>query len=103
MPHPFDLIISNRFNIYILDYCRKRGYEKTAAELAHEADIPSDSQPPINAKQSLLFEYADQVFHLYPLTLDPVDGGAYSGFSLRLRAVAKAQKMRFCILKYVLG
>ncbi|KAJ3476656.1 hypothetical protein NLI96_g11015 [Meripilus lineatus] len=53
----FDLLPPNRFNIYILDYCRKRGYEKTANELALEADIPSDSQPPINAKQGLLFEW----------------------------------------------
>lgn len=45
-----------RFNIYIYDYCLKRGYQKTARELLAEADIPVDSQPPINAKQGLLFE-----------------------------------------------
>ncbi|KIK57032.1 hypothetical protein GYMLUDRAFT_173362 [Collybiopsis luxurians FD-317 M1] len=46
------------FNIYIYDYCFKRGFRKTAQELLLEADIPPDSQPPINARQGLLFEYA---------------------------------------------
>ncbi|KAH8093246.1 hypothetical protein BXZ70DRAFT_1010474 [Cristinia sonorae] len=45
------------FNIYIYDYCLKRGYQKTARELLAEADIPAESQPPINAKQGLLFEW----------------------------------------------
>lgn len=51
--HPLRL---PRFNIYIIDYCQKRGFSKTAQQLADEADIPVDSQPPINAKQGLLFE-----------------------------------------------
>lgn len=46
-----------RFNIYILDYCKKRGYRKTASELVSEADISPDSKPPINAQQGLLFEF----------------------------------------------
>jgi hypothetical protein len=45
------------FNIYILDYCKKRGYRKTANELVIEADISPDSKPPINAQQGLLFEF----------------------------------------------
>ncbi|KAF8475290.1 hypothetical protein DFH94DRAFT_118906 [Russula ochroleuca] len=45
------------FNIYILDYCKKRGYRKTANELVIEADISPDSKPPINAQQGLLFEW----------------------------------------------
>ncbi|KAJ7460737.1 hypothetical protein FB451DRAFT_1563197 [Mycena latifolia] len=45
------------FNIYIYDYCYKRGFRKTARELLLEADIPSDSTPPINARQGLLFEW----------------------------------------------
>ncbi|KAI0339694.1 hypothetical protein BDW22DRAFT_1399974 [Trametopsis cervina] len=45
------------FNIYIYDYCVKRGYAKTAQELLQEAEIPHDSTPPINAKQGLLFEW----------------------------------------------
>ncbi|KAJ7230567.1 hypothetical protein GGX14DRAFT_343869 [Mycena pura] len=44
------------FNIYIYDYCFKRGFRKTARELLLEAEIPSDSAPPINARQGLLFE-----------------------------------------------
>ena len=45
-----------RFNIYIYDYCMKRGFRKTAQELQNEASIPASAQPPINAKQGLLFE-----------------------------------------------
>jgi hypothetical protein len=45
-----------RFNIYIYDYCNKRGFHKTARELVAEADIHPESMPPINAKQGLLFE-----------------------------------------------
>ncbi|KAH9039341.1 hypothetical protein EDB85DRAFT_1930067 [Lactarius pseudohatsudake] len=45
------------FNIYILDYCKKRGYHKTATQLVSEADIPPESKPPINAQQGLLFEW----------------------------------------------
>ena len=52
-----------RFNIYIHDCCVKRGFVKTAKELVDEAQIPASSQPPINAKQGLLFEF---VFLLFP-------------------------------------
>ncbi|KAF9068433.1 hypothetical protein BDP27DRAFT_1421963 [Rhodocollybia butyracea] len=45
------------FNIYIYDYCFKRGFRKTARELLAEAEIPPESQPPINARQGLLFEW----------------------------------------------
>ncbi len=48
--------LSRRFNIYIYDYCMKRGFTKTANELLMEAGIPPQSHPPINAKQGLLFE-----------------------------------------------
>lgn len=51
-------LVPCRFNIYIYDYCNKRGFVKTARELVNEAEIPVESQPPINAKQGLLFEYA---------------------------------------------
>ncbi|TDL26648.1 hypothetical protein BD410DRAFT_715769 [Rickenella mellea] len=54
------------FNIYIYDYCQKRGFKKTARELLLEADIATDSQPPINAKQGLLFE---SVFSLFSMSL----------------------------------
>ena len=47
---------AHRFNIYIYDYCIKRGFRKTAHELQQEALIPPTAQPPINAKQGLLFE-----------------------------------------------
>lgn len=49
-------VTTDRFNIYIYDYCAKRGFTKTADALMQEADIPHDSTPPINAKQGLLFE-----------------------------------------------
>ncbi|KAH9971663.1 hypothetical protein BGW80DRAFT_429398 [Lactifluus volemus] len=45
------------FNIYILDYCKKRGYHKTASQLVAEAEILPESKPPINAQQGLLFEW----------------------------------------------
>lgn len=45
------------FNIYIYDYCHKRGFKKTAHELLQEANISPDSKPPINARQGLLFEW----------------------------------------------
>lgn len=48
--------LHSRFNIYIYDYCHKRGFKKTAKELLIEADIPPESAPPINARQGLLFE-----------------------------------------------
>lgn len=48
---------SHRFNIYIYDYCFKRGFRKTARELLNEAEIPPESTPPINARQGLLFEF----------------------------------------------
>lgn len=46
----------NRFNIYIYDYCFKRGFRQTAQHLMSEAEIPPDAKPPINARQGLLFE-----------------------------------------------
>ncbi|KAF5379411.1 hypothetical protein D9615_006498 [Tricholomella constricta] len=45
------------FNIYIYDYCFKRGFRKTARELMVEAEIAPDPTPPINARQGLLFEW----------------------------------------------
>ncbi|KAF8810421.1 hypothetical protein BYT27DRAFT_7209418 [Phlegmacium glaucopus] len=45
------------FNIYIYDYCYKRGFRKTARELLSEADIAPDATPPIDARQGLLFEW----------------------------------------------
>jgi hypothetical protein len=50
------LTVAHRFNIYIYDYCHKRGFKKTAKELLAEADIAPESTPPINARQGLLFE-----------------------------------------------
>lgn len=47
---------SHRFNIYILDYCLKRGYIDTAKQLRIDAALPEEEKPPIDAKQGLLFE-----------------------------------------------
>ena len=58
---------SPRFNIYILDYCKKRGYRKTANELVSEADISPDSKPPINAQQGLLFEFVPLLSLFQPI------------------------------------
>src|SRR4051812_5620184 len=43
----------SRFNIYIYDYCFKRGFRKTAQELMNEGDLGPDPTPPINARQGL--------------------------------------------------
>ena len=51
-----NLTFPHRFNIYILDYCLKRGYEHTARKLREEAHLPEEEKPPIDAKQGLLFE-----------------------------------------------
>lgn len=45
-----------RFNIYIWDYCQKRGYMGTAQKLVEEAMLPPAPRPPIDAKQGLLYE-----------------------------------------------
>ncbi|KIY65703.1 hypothetical protein CYLTODRAFT_57222 [Cylindrobasidium torrendii FP15055 ss-10] len=45
------------FNIYIYDYCVKRGFKNTARELQMEADLFPETPPPINARQGLLFEW----------------------------------------------
>ncbi|KAH8794600.1 hypothetical protein DL96DRAFT_1305585 [Flagelloscypha sp. PMI_526] len=45
------------FNIYIYDYCSKRGFKQTAQQLLQEAELPHDAAPPINARQGLLFEW----------------------------------------------
>lgn len=59
---------SYRFNIYIYDYCFKRGFRKTARELLHEAEIPPEATPPINARQGLLFEYVSLLRSHRPIT-----------------------------------
>lgn len=45
------------FNVYIYDYCSKRGFRRTAQELLHEAELSPDIAPPIDARQGLLFEW----------------------------------------------
>ncbi|KLO11506.1 hypothetical protein SCHPADRAFT_941990 [Schizopora paradoxa] len=44
------------FNIYIWDYCNKRGYKKTCQDLQEEAKLGNEFHPPIDAKQGLLYE-----------------------------------------------
>ncbi|KZT20987.1 hypothetical protein NEOLEDRAFT_1140017 [Neolentinus lepideus HHB14362 ss-1] len=53
------------FNIYIYDYCTKRGFNKTANELKTEAELGDDAHPPINAKQGLLFEWWSVFWQLF--------------------------------------
>lgn len=51
------MLIIRRFNVYIFDYCTKRGYNKTARTLQEEAGLSAESRrPPIDAKQGLLYE-----------------------------------------------
>ena len=81
-----------RFNIYIYDYCNKRGFRKTAHELLAEAEIPPDSTPPINAKQGLLFEYVSS-FPLLLISSHLSGGGAYFGSFSPLKVIAKGRRM----------
>ena len=91
-----------RFNIYILDYCKKRGYHKTATQLVTEADIPPESKPPINAQQGLLFESASSLFLPSPLSLTSflpsnslfAGGGVSSGSSFKPKTVAPVLRMQ---------
>ena len=95
LPCPLSHPPALRFNIYILDYCKKRGYHKTATQLVTEADIPPESKPPINAQQGLLFESAFSPLpsHLSPLSNSLFTGGGVSsGFSSRPKTVAQALK-----------
>ncbi|KAF8273142.1 hypothetical protein EI94DRAFT_1564606, partial [Lactarius quietus] len=84
------------FNIYILDYCKKRGYHKTATQLVTEADIPPESKPPINAQQGLLFESAPSLFSFLVPPSDSLltGGGVSSGFSFKRKTVAQVPKMQ---------
>ncbi|KAJ3476672.1 hypothetical protein NLI96_g11005 [Meripilus lineatus] len=62
---PSELTASRPLVSWDRDRMRVYGYEKTANELALEADIPSDSQPPINAKQGLLFKWRSVFWALF--------------------------------------
>ncbi|KAI0289576.1 hypothetical protein BC826DRAFT_914267 [Russula brevipes] len=94
------------FNIYILDYCKKRGYHKTANQLVAEADIPPESKPPINAQQGLLFEsvplYRSLLLsaHSAPIVL-VVDGGVSSGCYFRPKTAATEQRTPCSTIKSV--
>jgi LisH len=92
---PF-LLYSPRFNIYILDYCKKRGYHKTANQLVAEAEIPPESKPPINAQQGLLFEFVPSSLLYLLLThlAHSKDGGAFSGSSSKPRTAVVVPTMQ---------
>jgi len=101
--------LDNRFNIYIYDYCFKRGYRKTARELLAEAEIPPDSIPPINARQGLLFEcvfffalfYIITIITLFSFSFSflhvdsdiATGGGVYFGFFSRQSPTRVGRKM----------
>ena len=69
-PCSLSLILRRRFNIYIWDYCQKRGYLGTAQKLVEEAKLPPTPRPPIDAKQGLLYECAySLIFTLRDLVL----------------------------------
>ena len=84
---------SPRFNIYILDYCKKRGYRKTANELVAEADISPDSKPPINAQQGLLFEFVP-LCSLSTRLIRSLGGGAYFGCYFRPKTMVPDLRMQ---------
>ena len=95
LPSPPLLPPHSRFNIYILDYCKKRGYHKTATQLVTEADIPPESKPPINAQQGLLFEsVSSPIPFSFPSNSRATGGGVSSGFSFKRKTVAPVLKMQ---------
>ena len=84
--------ILKRFNIYIYDYCFKRGFRKTARELLLEAEIAPDATPPIDARQGLLFEFrislsSTLVPLLIPFVVGIGGGASFGCFSKRNRGV----------------
>jgi hypothetical protein len=96
LPRLSNFFRSCRFNIYIYDYCSKRGFRKTAKELLMEADLPPESTPPINARQGLLFEYVRSLSAggIALMEIAIVDGGQSFGCYSRQRRMARVQKMR---------
>ena len=92
-----------RFNIFLLDYCKKRGYHKAASQLVTEADIPPESEPPINAQQGLLFESVSLRLSLY-LVSDPgspLGGGVSSGCYFKPKTAAMDQTMQCSTIRSV--
>lgn len=87
---------SHRFNIYIYDYCVKRGFKNTARELQLEADLFPETPPPINARQGLLFECVPMAVRPFePSMTVSADGGVYSGYYLLPKQTALAQMRHF--------
>jgi hypothetical protein len=70
LPRVYSSLSPCRFNIFLLDYCKKRGYHNAASQLVAEADLPPESEPPINAQQGLLFESVSPSF-VVPLSRRP--------------------------------
>ncbi|KAF8159314.1 hypothetical protein B0H34DRAFT_655382 [Crassisporium funariophilum] len=93
------------FNIYIYDYCFKRGFRKTARELMQEADIPAEASPPIDARQGLLFECVLLCWScelcVWLIRWCVVGGGVSFGFSSR-RNQAVDRRMHWSTPRYVL-
>jgi hypothetical protein len=90
-----------RFNIYIHDYCHKRGFHKTARELMTEADIPPESSPPINARQGLLFEYvyAHLSISRFSHLIFP-GGGVFFGCCSQQKPTVTAPTKQCCTRRY---
>ncbi|KAI1786017.1 hypothetical protein LXA43DRAFT_82822 [Ganoderma leucocontextum] len=83
------------FNIYIHDYCIKRGFRKTAHELQVEASIPLTATPPINAKQGLLFEWWSVFWVLFTAKSNsqgPEDAILYTQHQAHVQAAVQKQQ-----------
>ncbi|TKY88013.1 hypothetical protein EX895_003109 [Sporisorium graminicola] len=69
-------------HIYVCDYLRKRGYSQAALALRLEAGLEPDRKAPIDAPQSLLFEWWVVFWEIFASrSLDPsaaADGGGLS-------------------------
>ncbi|TBU56773.1 hypothetical protein BD310DRAFT_823001 [Dichomitus squalens] len=85
------------FNIYIYDYCIKRGFRRTASELQQEASIPATAQPPINAKQGLLFEWWSVFWVLFTAKSNgagPEEALLYTQHQQQVQAAAQKPQAR---------
>ncbi|KAK7685755.1 hypothetical protein QCA50_011101 [Cerrena zonata] len=85
------------FNIYILDYCLKRGYDKTAHMLREEAKLPEEEKPPIDAKQGLLFEWWSVFWVLFTAKSSgtgPEDAILYTQHQVQTQAQRQQQQQQ---------
>jgi hypothetical protein len=74
-------------HVYLCDYLRKRGYTQAALALSAEAGLSQQQAPPIDAPQSLLFEWWVILSQLLAEKMDPTPSAHMQSSSAALEAV----------------